>query len=281
MRGGGPSRVGAPAGRLRRFAAGEWGAVFPAAWRRLRARGARAVPLTLAGCVGVLALQLLQHAPRTSGWVDRLGGVYATSPWWQELLRTPLSVFVPDPSLPVWGLVLQLVVVFGIAETTLRTPRTLAIALLATLAGTCFARYSLWIGPHGFLGLPPHELRVRDTGPSAAVVALGVYTACRYRAWFTSAAIAAAMVVEVLYVPNLAGYEHLAGVAVILALTAAEAARRRTADRPGRPPTPSPPRSAPDRPPAVGPSARRPTAGTPWPVARFLPRTSPGNPRRP
>jgi hypothetical protein len=214
-----------PGGRLWRFAAAEWGKVFPAAWRRLRLRGLRAVPLTLAACVGVLAFQLLQHVPRTRGWVDRLGGVYATLPWWQELLRTPLSVVVPDPSLPVWGLVLQLVVVFGVAETMLRTPRTLAVALLATLAGTCFARYSLWIGPQGFLGLPTDDLRVRDTGPSAAVVALGVYTACRYGAYWMSAAIAAAMVVEVLYVPNLAGYEHLAGVAAIFSLVAVEALR--------------------------------------------------------
>jgi hypothetical protein len=225
-----------PGGRLRRFTAGEWGAVFPDVWRRLRAGGPRAVPLTLAACAGILALQLLQYAPRTTAWVDRLGGVYATSPWWQELLRTPLSVLVPDPSLPVWGLLLQVVVVFGIAETTLRVPRTLAVALLATLAGTCFARYSLWIGPHGFLGLPTHDLHVRDTGPSAAVVALGVYTACRYHAWWTSGAIAAAMIIEVLYVPNLAGYEHLAGVAAILTLTTAEACRRRLRRSPAPPP---------------------------------------------
>ncbi|WP_329131017.1 hypothetical protein OG552_08950 [Streptomyces sp. NBC_01476] len=210
---------------MRGFAAGEWGTVFPDVWRRLRGAGPRAVPLTLAACVGVLVLQVLQHSPRTSAWVDRLGGVYVTLPWWQELLRTPLSLVVPDPSLPVWGLVLQIVVVFGIAETTLRGPRTLAVALLATLAGTGFARYSLWVGPSGFLGLPVHTLHVRDTGPSAAVVALGVYTACRYRAWWTAAGVAAAMVVEVLCVPNLAGYEHLAGVAAILTLTAAERCR--------------------------------------------------------
>lgn len=198
----------------------EWRAVLGDVRGQLRERGARAVPVTLGACTAVVALQLLQHGHRTSGWVERLGGVYAGLPWWQALLRTPVSVFLPDPSLPVWGLLLQVVVVFGIAETTVGPRRTLGVALLATLAGTGFARYSLWAGsaPHWPLGLPAHDLLVRDTGPSAAVVALGVYVALRYRAWWTVGAIVLAMVVEVVSLPNLAGYEHLAGVALVLVL---------------------------------------------------------------
>lgn len=188
----------------------------------MRGRGLRAVRVTVGACAGILLLQLLQHVRGTGGWVERLGGVYASLPWWQALLRTPVSVFLPDPSLPVWGLLLQVVVVFGIAETTVGPCRTLGVALLATLAGTGFARYSLWAGtaPHWPLGLPAHDLLVRDTGPSAAVVALGVHVALRYRAWWTAGAIVLAMVVEVVWLPNLAGYEHLAGVALVLALFA-------------------------------------------------------------
>ncbi|WP_159450244.1 hypothetical protein [Actinacidiphila paucisporea] len=196
----------------------EWGAMLGDVRGRLRARGARAVPVTLGAGAGILLLQLLQHGRGTSGWVERLGGVYAGLPWWQALLRTPLSVFLPDPWLPVWGLLLQVVVVFGIAEATVGPRRTLGVALLATLAGTGFARYSLWAGPHWPLGLPAHDLLVRDTGPSAAVVALGVYVALRYRAWWTVGAIVSAMVVEVVSLPNLAGYEHLAGVTLVLTL---------------------------------------------------------------
>jgi hypothetical protein len=207
---------------LRRLARAEWGTVFPDVWRRLRARRLRALPLTAASCAGILLLQLAQHVDALGDWVERLGGVYATLPWWTALLRTPLSLFVPDPSLPVWGLVLQVVVVFGIAEATLGAPRTLTVALLATVAGTCLARWSLWAGPGPYLGLAAQAVRVRDTGPSAAVVALGVYTAVRYRAWYTATAILLAMVLEVIWVTNLAGYEHLAGVAAVLALTAAE-----------------------------------------------------------
>lgn len=194
----------------------------------MRGRGVRAVPVTLGACAGILLLQLLQHIHATSGWVERLGGVYASLPWWQALLRTPVSVFLPDPSLPVWGLLLQVVVVFGIAETTVGPRRTLGVALLATLAGTGFARYSLWAGTTAYwpLGLPAYDLLVRDTGPSAAVVALGVHVALRYRAWWTVGAIVLAMVVEVVSLPNLAGYEHLAGVALVLALYARQVASR-------------------------------------------------------
>lgn len=197
--------------------------MLPRVLRRLRARGPRAVPLTLASCLGILLLQVLQHTGGAGRWVDRLGGVYAALPWWQALLRTPLSLFVPDPSLPVWGLIVQVVVVFGIAETTLGARRTLVLALLATLAGTCFARYCVWAGPHGFPGLPAQDLAVRDTGPSAAVVALGLYVACRFGARFTAPLIVLAMVAEAVWVTNLAGCEHLAGALSVLALAGAEA----------------------------------------------------------
>lgn len=224
------------AGRVRDVAVAEWGPAVRDVARRLRAKGPRAVPLTLASCAGILALQLLQHTQGAGDWVDRLGGVYATLPWWQALLRTPLSLFVPDPSLPVWGLIVQVVVVFGLAETTVGARRTLGVALLATLAGTAFARYALWSGPHGFPGLPTHDLLVRDTGPSAAVVALGVYVACRYAAWWTAGAVVVAMVVEVVSITNLAGFEHLAGVVAVLALTAARTAGAwtRTGTRTGK-----------------------------------------------
>nr|WP_223187212.1 hypothetical protein [Streptomyces sp. CBMA29] len=189
---------------------------------RLWARGLRALPLTLWSCVGILGLQLVQHQQGISDWVDRLGGIYCTLPWWKALLRTPLSLFVPDPTLPIWGLVIQVIVVFGIAEITLGWRRTLAIALFTTLAGTAFARYSYWVGPNGFLGLPVAELIGRDTGPSAAVVALGVYVTCRYRAWWTAAAVVLGLVIEVLSLANLAGYEHLTAIVAVLLLFGAE-----------------------------------------------------------
>lgn len=201
---------------------------------RLRERGARAVPVTLGACAGIVVLQLLQHQHRTTAWVDRLGGVYASLPWWQALLRTPVSLFVPDPWLPVWGLLLQVAVVFAVAETTIGPRRTLAIALLATLAGTSFARCSLWVSPRWPPGLLPADLLVRDTGPSAAVVALGVFVALRYRAWWTACLVVLAMTAEVVSLPNLAGYEHLTGITAVLLLARARPSGRERAVSGGR-----------------------------------------------
>lgn len=204
-----------------------------------RTRKLRAVPLTLGSCLLILALQAVQHSGDVGHrWVDRVGGVYATLPWWTSLLRTPLSLFVPDPSLPVWGLTVQVMVVFALAELTVGRRHTLGIGLLATLTGTVFARCSLAFGPGSPIGLPHGMLSVRDTGPSAAVVALGVYVACRYGAWWTAGTVVAAMVAEVLCVANLAGFEHLAAIAAVLLLYGVEGLlryRREARDaRPGR-----------------------------------------------
>lgn len=214
--------------RLRDFAYVEWGGISRDVWFELRTKKLRAIPLTLSACLSILTLQVIQHSGNTgTEWVNRLGGVYATLPWWKALLRTPLSLFVPDPSLPVWGLIAQVVFMFGIAEMTVGRRHTLGIGLLATLAGTSFARYSLAVGPDGFLGLPVSTLVVRDTGPSAAVVALGVYVACRYRAWWTGGALILAMLVEVVFIVNLAGFEHLTAIVATLLLCALEGHLRR------------------------------------------------------
>ncbi|MCM2418923.1 hypothetical protein [Streptomyces sp. RKAG293] len=214
--------------RLRDFAYVEWGGISRDVWFELRTKKLRAIPLTLSACLSILTLQVIQHSGSTgTEWVNRLGGVYATLPWWKALLRTPLSLFVPDPSLPVWGLIAQVVFMFGIAEMTVGRRHTLGIGLLATLAGTSFARYSLAVGPDGFLGLPVSTLVVRDTGPSAAVVALGVYVACRYRAWWTGGVLILAMLVEVVLIVNLAGFEHLTAIVATLLLCALEGHLRR------------------------------------------------------
>ncbi|MDJ0341169.1 hypothetical protein QMK19_07280 [Streptomyces sp. H10-C2] len=214
--------------RLRDFAHVEWGGVFGDIQFEVRTKRLRAIPLTLGSCAFILALQVIQHSGAAGhDWVNRVGGVYATLPWWEALLRTPLSLFVPDPSLPVWGLIAQVVIVFGIAEMTVGRVHTLGIGFLATLAGTSFARYSLSVGPDGFLGLPVSTLVVRDTGPSAAVVALGVYVACRYRAWWTLGVLILAMLAEVVFIVNLAGFEHLTAIVATLLLCGLEGRLRR------------------------------------------------------
>ncbi|MFJ7072741.1 hypothetical protein [Streptomyces sp. NPDC098781] len=212
---------------LGRWARAEWGAWYLAVRRALLTRRWRAAPMA----VGAVCLTGLTQFAQNQSWgyrpVQNLGAVRAEDPAWQALLRTPLSLFVPAVDLPVWGALTQILVVFGIAEMCLGWWRTLLIAYVATLAGTLYARVGIALGPDHPFGLPASDARVVDTGPSAAVVGLAVFLAWRYRAYATAGAVIAALVVEVVLDPNLAGKEHLAAVAAVLVLCAVAAVRQR------------------------------------------------------
>ncbi|MFG2141294.1 hypothetical protein [Streptomyces sp. NPDC048650] len=207
---------------LRRAARAEWGPLLRTGWSVLAVKRLRAIPLTLAAVCLTLVLHLVQTQPWGYRPVQDIGSVQAYEHLWLALLRTPLSLFVPALDLPVWGALAQILVVFGLAEICVGRRLTLVVAYVATLAGTMYARLGLWIGPDFPVGLPDADKYVVDTGPSAAVVGLAVFVCWRYRAWFTCAVVAAAMVVEVVFIKtNLAGKEHVAAVAAVLVLCVA------------------------------------------------------------
>lgn len=213
---------------LVRWARAEWGALYLAV--RVPLAGRRwwsAVPMT----VGAVCLTGLVQVVQNQAWgyqaVQNLGAVKAGDPLWPALLRTPLSLFVPALDLPVWGALAQILIVFGLAELCLGWWRTLAVAYVATLAGTLYARVGIALGPDHPIGLPASDARVVDTGPSAAVVGLAVFLGWRYGAYVTAGAVVAAMVLEVALKANLAGKEHLAAIAAVLVLCAVSAVRQR------------------------------------------------------
>ncbi|MFB7515951.1 hypothetical protein [Streptomyces sp. NPDC056144] len=214
-------------GRVGAFARREWGPLFGTVRAALAERGWRAVAMTLAAVCLTAAFQVVQNQEWGYQPVQDIGSVRAEDPLWLALLRTPLSLFVPALDLPVWGALAQVLLVFGIAEICLGRWRTLAVAYLATLCGTLYARVGIALGPESVLGLPASDALVVDTGPSAAVVGLAVYVCWRYRAWWTGGAVVVAMVVEVIVKPNLAGKEHLAAIVGVLVLIAVQAWRER------------------------------------------------------
>lgn len=219
---------------LARWARAEWGLLYVTIREPLVERRARAIPLTL-GAVGLTtAIQLTQNQAWGYRFVQDIGGVRAEDPLWPALLRTPVSLFVPAPDLPVWGALVQILFVFGIAEIGLGRWRTLVIAYTATLAGTLYARLGIWLGFDSFIGLPASDALVVDTGPSAAVVGLAVFLGRRYGAYVTVCAVTAAMAVEVLLKGNLAGKEHMAAIAAVGVLCLVSGLRHR--HRPGHRP---------------------------------------------
>ncbi|AXE85376.1 hypothetical protein [Streptomyces sp. Go-475] len=219
---------------LARWARAEWGPLYAAVRGPLRKRRWRAVPLAVAAVCLTAVLHVVHRQAWGYGFVQDVGAVRAEDPLWLALLRTPLSLFVPALDLPAWGALAQILLVFGIAELCLGWWRALAIAYLATLAGTLYARLGIWLGPDSPLGLPASDAWVVDTGPSAAVVGLAVFLGRRYRAHVTAGAVIVAMVVEVALKENLAGKEHLAAIAAVLLLCAgAEWRQRRSRVRAG------------------------------------------------
>jgi hypothetical protein len=211
----------------------EWGALARAIRDRLRRDGLAALPMTITATIAVLVFQVVQQTPSGTALVERLGVVRASLPLGVALSRTPLSLFVPAPDLPVWGAAAQVLFVFGIAELTLGRLRTLAVAYAATLAGTMYARQGIELGPDHFFGLTYNAEFVRDTGPSVAVVALAVCIAWRYRAVLTSAVVIVSMVGEALLLTNLAGAEHLIAILAALLLSTGGELLRRQARRTG------------------------------------------------
>jgi hypothetical protein len=205
-------------------------AVLGPPWQALRTNGLRAFPVTLS-CTALIALfALIQHT--TPGWwfVEHVAGVYQALPLPLILLRLPLSMFAPAPELPAWGALLQVVIVFGFSEIHVGRIRTLVTAVCVNGLTTLSARIMVIIGLHLAIGTPQVDQYELDTGPSTVVVALSVYVALICRAYVLLTITAAAMVTEVVVLPNLAGREHLVavGLGAIAYLIGERALPRRT-----------------------------------------------------
>jgi hypothetical protein len=205
----------------------EWGPLYGEVRTALATRGWRAIPLTLVSMGLIVLFQAVQNQGWGHGFVQDIGFVRAADPVWLALLRTPASLFVPALSLPTWGALAQVLLVFGLAEIVLGGLRTVVVAYVCTLAGTCYARFGVAVGPGGPFGLAASDAQVVDTGPSAAVTGLAICVCVQGRAWFTLVLVVGAMTAEVVVRSNLAGREHLVAIVAALALCAFTALRRR------------------------------------------------------
>lgn len=197
----------------------EWQGVIADPVRQLTRRGPSGLLLACVAAFGVIFFHDLAQRQAGAVAVRILGGVYGSLPLWLELLRTPVSLYVPALDLPVWAGITQLFLAFALAELALGRLRTLFIAYATTLAGTLTVRVMIAMGPGWWrLGLPPQTGQVLDTGPSAAVVGLFTYISVIRRAPIVFALTGGSMVWESIADPNLAGREHLIAVATAMIL---------------------------------------------------------------
>ncbi|WP_371790705.1 hypothetical protein OG285_09120 [Streptomyces sp. NBC_01471] len=195
--------------------------------------GRRGVPGVALGVLTVLAVIVVHELIRTHAGAAAIrltGEVRADLPLPLVLLRTPVSLVLTDPGLPVWAGLPRLFLAFALAELVIGRARTLLIACATSLAGTLGARAMIALG-HGPFGLPPETAHVLDTGPSAAVAGLFAYLAVVRRAPVLAVLTTGVIVVQSVLRPNLAGREHLLAVGLALVLATAVSVRSRRRSR--------------------------------------------------
>lgn len=195
-----------------RVLTGEADRIFRPVLAALRVRGPRAAAFSLCSGALITAFALLQHTGPGWWFVEHVAAVYQALPLWLIVLRLPLSMLAPAPDLPAWGAVVQVLVVFGVAEVRLGRWRTLTVAVCTNALTTLSARLMWWAGAALGVGTPQIDAYELDTGPSTVVVALAVYVLLRCRAYTLLGATVLAMVLETVLLPNLAGREHLVAV---------------------------------------------------------------------
>jgi hypothetical protein len=188
---------------------------FLGAWRD---RGFGAVWLGVAVAVVIaLAAGLAAWQP-TTALVDMAGRESASLPLWKALARLPGSLVVPALNLPPWGAVAQVLVVVGLAQTCLGASRVAVVGFAAHVGATLTARIALLAAPFVLPGLTHADVFTRDTGPSVAVAAVAVHLVARRGLNGIVALVTSCFLIEVVVRPDLAGYEHLVGVVIGLAL---------------------------------------------------------------
>jgi hypothetical protein len=192
-----------------------------------RARGVSGFSLTIAlsGALVVMSVLDITHPGRRL--VDACCVVRASEPMHVELAWLIGSIFAPAPHLPLWGAVLQVVVVVGLAELLLGWRWALTVGLACHVAATLAARGMFAVGPNhlGALALPLSMVAERDTGSSALTVGLAGSLVVRERLrGLTVAYLIGLATATLLAATSVAGVEHLvaAGVGMLLGLAGRE-----------------------------------------------------------
>ena len=177
-------------------------------------RAGRRPYVTATAVLAIAAFWLLRRFGVWSNPIDSLSAVRANEPLIAALVRVPLSLLVPAVGLPVWGALVQVAIVGALAELVLGRRRMIGLAFATQYVATVAGRVAAQLGGGRPYGLRPAAAFVRDTGPSAAVVALGLAVAVVVGAWWLAGLASVGLFVEIVGLHTLAGREHLAAIAV-------------------------------------------------------------------
>jgi hypothetical protein len=132
--------------------------------------------------------------------------------WLTVMVKLPLSMFAPAALLPFWFAMVQVFVVYGLAQAALGWRRTLLVAAAGHVAATLSAH--LWILAGRPLGVGHRYDHFGDAGPSVAVVALIACVAVARRATWLAVVLVGYHAAEIAVFNGLSQREHLIGAAV-------------------------------------------------------------------
>ena len=155
-----------------------------------------------------VAVTVLLHLGVFRPELWRSGQVHASLPLSSELARLPMSLFMPTAYLPLWGAILQLVVVIGLGELILGRSVTVLVAAAGHVGSTLLARLLLATTFAHLLGLTPAMTHVIDTGPSGATTAVGACLLFSLRMNRTAALLTVSLAVAAIVAPGLDAVEH-------------------------------------------------------------------------
>jgi hypothetical protein len=144
----------------------------------------------------------------------RVGDVSASLPVAGELARMPLSAFMPTTDLPLWGALLQIAAVVGLAEMAVGRFVTLFVASVGQLLSTLVGRFLIALGTAVVIGLPLSQAGVLDTGPSGISTAVGGWLLARRGAYASLTVLIVAILLGAVLQANLDGREHAAALLV-------------------------------------------------------------------
>jgi len=202
-------------GRVLREIGTELSSLVEQCQKQWRTGGLRRIPLTLALATGAIILSSIDRG-RGAALVRDCCVVDVRVPLSLTGLRLPGSMIAPALFLPLWGSLLQIIVVVGGAELLFGWRRVLAVGLFCHAVATIAPRAFL-LDPRsvGAFDLTWAKVAARDTGPSAMTIGLAAFAFLRERARVLFILLAIGVSSSIVWAPQLAGYEHL--VAVIAA----------------------------------------------------------------
>ncbi len=188
--------------------------------------------LAMALSVMTVLVYVFLHNPEFGHSMWRWGDVHASLPLGTELSRIPMSFLLPTPYLPIWGAAAQVLVVIGIGEMVLGRWLVVWVAVVGHVCATLTTRLVIEFGQGTVFALHPELARALDTGPSAAVTAVGACLLVSLRLNRLVFLLCGALIVSAIVAPGIDGQEHLVALACGLAFGVIDRCRHRQPQQP-------------------------------------------------